>query len=392
MRYNIAFISSDTRQAERLQAALSADCAVLTVDPRKEDRDIAIRNLAPHAIVMDMRAPMGASSVVDRMTALRRQFADRPLIALGDEMSAQLILASFRAGVDDFLDGEASDGQIRDSIMARLRERAATAGPTGLASLVSVLSPAVSEEDCDLALNIAAVIAQAGNDRRVLLLDLSLPASPARTALGLDFNFTVNAAIREMARLDRTFLDSALARDKLTGLQVLPLSDGDGKGEPPAIKDLSLLLQILRANFDTLIVYWGPFSAQAVRAGADADHLIVCCNQRFSSVRNAKTFITELRSRQAVEPVLAIHQFDTGLVPSPEEIQSATGASSTLVLRASWQTLAMAHNRGRPLVLGEPNAYGHVLRTRLAADGLLPRQEMSNSTARLLHWLRRATG
>ena len=56
--------------------------------------------------------------------------------------------------------------------------------------------------------------------------------------------------------------------DSDTGLRVIPLADGDAKTEMPAVKDLAMLLQILRANFDAVVVYWGPFSHQALRAGA----------------------------------------------------------------------------------------------------------------------------
>jgi len=307
------------------------------------------------------------------------------LIAIGDEMSAQVILAAFRAGVDDFVDRDASDGELRNAVLSRLHNR--TKASDGAASMVNVLSPAPSDEDCDLALNIASMIAASSGERRVLLLDLSLPVTPARTALGLEFSFTLSAALRDMARLDRTFLDSALARAGDTGLYVLPLTDDENDAALPAPRDLVVLLQILRSLFDTIVVHWGAFSRQAVRAGAVEGAVFVGCNQRFSSVRNVKSFLAILRATDIAAPVLAIHQFDANLVPSAADIAEATGASRSLVLRAGWNTLALAHNRGRPLGLMPPSPYGDALRLCLAEAGLLPRSSSENTTGKLLQWL-----
>jgi hypothetical protein len=88
--------------------------------------------------------------------------------------------------------------------------------------------------------------------------------------------------------------------------------------------------------------------------------------------------------------VLAIHLLDPALTPSPREIAEAAGAQKSLILRAGWSQLAAAHNRGRPLGLSGPSAYGEALRAFLLERDLLPRRSAANATTRLLHWLNRA--
>jgi len=388
MHHNLLFLSGDAKLVERLEAALSADCAVMAVDPRGQDSAAVAARFRPLAVIIDTGAHSGAKTILERMAAVRTQFPDLPLIAIGDEMSAQLILAAFRAGVDDFIDRDAADGEIRNAVMSRLRGKDAH---DGAGILVSVLSPAPSNEDADLALNIASLLAAASRERRVLLLDLSLPVTPAHTALGLEFTFTLTAALRDMARLDRAFLDSALARTENTGLYVLPLTDDENDSALPQPRDLTVLLQILRSLFDAVVVHWGAFSRQAVRAGAVGGTILVGCDQRFSSVRNAKSFFQNLRAAElGSEPILAVHHLDAGMMPSPGDIVEAVGARASLVLRASWNTLALAHNRGRPLALMPPSPYGDALRMRLAELGLMPQAEPGNVAGKLLHWINRA--
>lgn len=383
MRHTLAFLSADARLIQRLQDALGADCAVMAVDPRQADGEAAVRRLNPQAIVMDAGAPAGAQTVLERICDIKAAFPGVALIAIGDEMSAQLILASFRAGAEDFIDRDASDAEIRASILARLRQQGG--GRDGKAALISVLSPSPCDEDADLALNIASVIADTHRDHRTLLLDLSLPVSPARTALGLDFRFNAGAAIRDVARLDRTFLDSACARVPETGLYVLPLAGDDADGVLPQPRDLAMLVPMLRALFDTVVVCWGAFSRQAA---AGSGHAFVCCNQRFSSIRNAKAFLAGIKS-EAAAPTLAIHELNAHIVPSSQDIQDAVGAPRALVLRTSWSRLTNAHNQGRPLALGEPGPYSDALRFHLAEAGLLPRAASDHPTLKLLNWLRR---
>jgi pilus assembly protein CpaE len=386
MRLNLLLISGDPQLGERLQRAVTEDCVVMTVDLRTESVDALIARFVPTGIVIDASTHAGTRTVLEHITSLRSQFAHLPLVAIGDEMSAQLILTAFRAGIDDFLDRDASDSQIRNTILTLLREKGAKTA-NAAAALVSIMSPMPCEEDSDLALNIACLIAT-DVSKRVLLLDMSLPSSPVRTALGLELSFTISAAIRDMPRLDSTFLDSALSRDVRTGLWVLPLAAEFAQSVPPDTHQLAVLLQIMKSLFDAIVISWGPFSRQAIEVGI-ATHNLVCCNQRFSSVRNAKSFLTELQIKApALSPMLVIHQLDDDLVPSADNIVEATAAKTSLTLRANWEAMALAHNRGRPLGLSAPSPYTDALRTYLAEQGLMATATTDNPTLKLLHWLR----
>jgi pilus assembly protein CpaE len=389
MRHNLLFLCGDAKLIERLETALADDGAVMALDPRTGGSDDLAARFKPDAVVIDAGAHSGAKTMLERMTAVRARFPALPLIAIGDEMSAQLILTAFRAGVDDFVDRDASDAEIRNMILSRIREK--STGGTGGAPVaqVNILSPAPSDEDADLALNIASLMAAAG--RRALLLDLSLPVTPIRASLGLEAGFTVMAALRDVARLDRTFLDAALARAPDTGLYLLPLADEDTDAVLPAPRDLAVLLQVLGTLFDSVVIHWGAFSRPALRAGTVQGAVFLGCNQRFASIRNAKSFLAHLHTAQlGIEPVLVIHQLDANLVPSPGEIIAATGARHSFTLRANWSALALAHNRGRPLGLAGPSSYSDALRTHLAGTGLLPQAPAEPVTVKLLHWLNRA--
>lgn len=398
MSFNLLLMSGDAKLTTRLQAALEGECTLMTADPRAEDGQSLARRFDPDGVIVDGGAHTGARTVLESIAALREQFASLPLIVIGDEMSAQMILSSFRAGANDFLDRESSDAELRSSILARLRRSAVQSAHQGGSQLIDILSPSPSDEDYDFALNMASLIALDGADRRVLLLDFSLPASPARVALGVELGFAIPDAIRDIARLDRTFLDSALARAPGSGLYILPLAE-EAAGAPglPALRDVMVLLQILRSLFDVVVIFWGAFSRQAALGGLSGDNrrLYLCCNQRFASVRNARNLLGDLRAADAsqADPVLVIHQGAANLMPAPDDVLRAVGGSQQLVLRAAPAALIQAQNSGVPLSLSGPSAYGDALRLHLAGAGLLPCAQPDKARALdLLHWLRRAKG
>jgi Flp pilus assembly CpaE family ATPase len=394
MRYNLVFISADDRLVERLRKALSADCAIMPADPRHGTGRDSVERLEADGIIVDAGGHTGARTALEAIEAVRMRFPDLPLIAVGDEMSAQMILASFRAGVDDFLDREASDAEIHAAILARLRDHAAKQGARASSIRFEILSPGPGDEDYDLALNLATMLACEDRSRRILLLDLSLPASPLRLALGVEPTLTVAQAIRDVHRLDRAFFDSALARSQESGLYILPLADeSESRVAFPALDDLSVLLQILRAMFDAVVVFWGPFSRQAMMVGAGGDRrrMLLCCNQRFSSVRNARLLLAELNADGPAgrDVVLAVHLLAPDLAPGAKDIARAVGADRFIALRTSWVALAHAHNQGRPLSLQGPSPYADALEAFLVSEGLL-RARAGAQASRLLHWLWKA--
>lgn len=393
MRYNLAFISGDGRLIERLQTALSTDCAVMPVDPRHEGGLSLARRLEPNGIIVDAGAHPGARTVLESIAAIRTLFPELPLIAIGDEMSAQMILASFRAGVDDFLDRDSSDAEVRSAILTRLRDHAAKRGEGNSSFHFDILSSGPCDEDFDLALNLATMLATEDKSRRVMLLDLSLPASPLRSALGVETSLSVPQAIREMHRMDHAFFDTALAQSRESGVYLLPLADDSGDMPAlPALNDLSILLQVLRAMFDAVVIFWGPFSRQVLASGGSARRrTLLCCNQRFSSIRNAKALLGELNAGGigAGDVVLAVHLLAPNMAPGAEDIVRAIGAERSLLLTTSWTALAQAHNRGRPLSLRGESPYTSAVRAFLVSEGLL-QARAGTRAIRLMHWLRKA--
>ena len=340
MSARLLLVSADTGIARAVRGALASAASLLQIRELAGEDAAVGEKFQPSMVLIDSAAGVGGA--FERIAAAKRQFPAVPVVAMGNEMSAQLVLAAMRAGADDFLDREAAPDEWQAVLEKGLRK--APSGAPGRAGMIAILSGWPSEQDQDFALNLAVRAARRKPEAMTLYLDLAQPASQAGIALGLELKFGVADALREIARLDREFLESAAARCPRSGLYVMaPAGGGALDGE-----NLPALLQILRGIFDRIVINLGAYS-YTLPVIAEAEYFL-CCNPRFSSIRAAADLLRRLDGK--ISPRLVIHDLAPGRAPRPADIRKALGLGESIDLEAGWDELALHLNEAKPLALG----------------------------------------
>lgn len=393
--HRILLVSGDIDLIEQVKRALETTSTVMAADPAVDDVQEVAGQFRPEGILVDSNVRMGARTAFERLAAVREWLPELPMIVIGNEAGAQLILTAMRAGAQDFIDRDAADDDMR-TVVARHIASGRPRSPSQ-SRILTVLSAGAGEEDGDFALNLGVSIAAARPREGVLLVDLALPASNAAISLGLDLSFRVKEAIREMSRLDRALLDSALARCPRSGLYVLPLAlHGDAETWSVNVHDLRALLEICQSLYDVVIVSSGPFSRQEELLGLPAGDALffLPCNQRFTSIKGAAELLRVIRQVRAndTEPVLVVHEFAPGMAPDVAGISSAVGTARAVELPVRWRELAESVNRGEPLAL-TPSRYAEALSGHLQNLGLIPHAAIEAERAQPLKlWARKLLG
>jgi Flp pilus assembly CpaE family ATPase len=350
MSVRLLLVSADTAVADTVRAALDSAASLMTID-QLGDRPRA--GFEPSVVVIDSDVRSGVQTAFEKIEAARRMFPVVPIIVLGNEMSAQLVLVALRAGADEFVDRAADAEHLRLVI----GERLATSQDTPLAArakIAAVLSCLPCDQDQDFALNLAVRAAKRTPGEMTLYVDLSVPVSQAGICLGVDASFGVPDAVREVARIDRALLESALARHAESGLYVMPYC-ADPNAEVPALDsaDFGALLQVLRGICGAIVVGYGPFSRE--RALLDVvqpnARLFLCCNQRFSSIRRAGEILEWLGKSGLGLPEVVVHALTPSLTPTASDVARALKIANTIDLDASWDELAESLNTAKPLAL-----------------------------------------
>ena len=391
--HRIFLISAESELIDNFKRALDSIATVMSADPIAANVVEAAKQFQPDLVVVDSDVHTGPQTTFERLSLIRTWFADLPVIVVGNEMGAQLILTSMRAGAQDFVDRDASDRELRSVVMRHL-EATPVSTSSEKGRLVCILSPVPGDESRDLHINIATAIAAQRRDN-VILVDLSLPASEAGIALNLDLSFRVGDAVKDIARLDRALLNGALARCPRTGLYVLPLSCyGDHDSWAVDMQDLRALLQMLQSLYEVVVINYGPFSRHEdlitlPDAGAT---FFLSCNQRFTSIKAAGDMMRAIATLRpnGQAPVLAVHELAPRLTPLFEDIVTALSPEKAVRLPVRWGQLANSVNRGVPLSLAGPSPYLDELTRALASENLLAQNAMpASEEVPLRHLMRR---
>lgn len=388
MSARLLLISSDQAVGKSVRAAIDRVTSLIEIDHLRDGDDDIGEKYRPDGILIDSNVRNGVQTAFERIADAKRKFPKVPVIVLGNEMSAQLVLAALRAGADDFLDRDAGADQMRQAIQGCLSKVGESERPSR-AKIAAILSALPSEQDQDFALNLALRAAKRSPDEMTLYIDLSVPATQAGIALGVELDFGVSHAIREVARVDKALLESALARDPNSGLYVMPLCTDFGADTPPLeAASFSALLQVLRGICGVIVINYGLFSRQKallemIQPGA---RFFVCCNQRLPSVRGANDLLRWFSENALGVPEIVVHELAPGHTPSPADIRNALKIADSIDLREDWDELAESVNQGKPLAFST-GKYGRGIDACLARLGIAPEAEPSFAT-RLRGWMR----
>jgi pilus assembly protein CpaE len=388
-------VSSDATLIQTVKAALNTVASMLQVDHLSGNEERLQSQFQPSGIIVDSDARSGVHTAFERIAEARRQFPALPVIAMGNEMSAQLVLAALRAGANDFIDRDSGTEQMRHAIQACLSHHGEPQRHSR-SRIAGVLSSLPSEQDQDFALNLAIRAAKQVSSDMVLYIDLSLPVTQAGVALELEMKFAVPDAVREMSRLDKSLLESAVARDPRSGLYVMPLSGALRIDNAPLeAESFEALLQVLQTIFDVIVIGYGPFSRQMalLEMAMPVGHFFLCCNQRFSSIQAASDFISWFAGLEnATVPDIVVHEMAPGLIPAPADICKALRIPRSINVAGSWSQLAEQLNNGTPAAFAAASPYCQALDACLARMGGLAVAPDRGIAARLRDWLKVLSG
>src|SRR3569623_547787 len=99
--HRIFLISAESELVDNFKRALDSIATVMSADPIAANVVEAAKQFQPDLVVVDSDVHTGPQTTFERLSLIRTWFADLPVSVVGNEMGAQLILTSMRAGAQD---------------------------------------------------------------------------------------------------------------------------------------------------------------------------------------------------------------------------------------------------------------------------------------------------
>jgi pilus assembly protein CpaE len=323
------------------------------------------------ALIVDLTGDL--EGALKAMEKVKQAAPDVYVIASNYNADGETIMASLRAGCNDFLVQPVKRSEFRD-VMARLERtpRRAASGGSRLGKIYSFLGAKGGVGTTTVAVNFASALAQ--QKQQTVLVDLDFTANECAMHLGMNPQHSLEEIGDNLSRMDQALFEGFVTRDP-TGLYLAGPPDQAEHhirfNEPMFREFASFLVE----KYEAVVIDAGRWlSDEMVLAALQSSSIVfLVLNQRFPAIRNAQRYIAALMR-------LGFHQDQLKIVvneyqkkpdanlASLEQIRQTLNQPVFANLPASPGALA-AVNRGRPIVAGERGSGGELERAfRAFAD------------------------
>jgi len=222
------------------------------------------------------------------------------------ELTARVLQAALRAGIDDVVAASAEDDELLSAISrasARVESRVpATVAPViepvadvARGRLITVFCTKGGAGKSVVATNLAVALARR-TIQPVVLVDADLQFGDVALMLQLQPVHTISEAVHAGDRLDGTLLESLLLRDQGSGLYVLAAPTESGAADAIGRNDLVRILDILRARCAYVVVDTSSNFAEISLAALEvADDILVLAGLDVMSLKSARVGLQTMR-------------------------------------------------------------------------------------------------
>ncbi|HCW0466054.1 TPA: type 4b pilus Flp biogenesis protein TadZ [Pseudomonas aeruginosa] len=389
MNQNFVALTQHPGELDWLQNSLASAGQVVPAGSASLEELLALLDVTAAGVLF---ISLGKSNLVSQGALVEGLVSARPMlsvVAIGDGLDNQLVLAAMRAGARDFITYGARASELT-GLIRRLGGRLPSV-PVSAARQGELLTLVSARPDADgafVALHLAKAL-QEQTPNQVLLLDVGQPTGEALAILGLDSAFTFSDALRNLRRLDQTLIDSAFTRLD-SGLRILSLTDETGVLERVTTAELYLLLGNLRGAFSHVVVNLtglpeGELSNQLL---VQANRVLWMVDQSVPSCKKGLERLRRLRERNLPLPSieLLIERYLPNVAPDQQALSRMFDLDLFGVLPLSPESRLRAKNLGKSLFEVAPRD-PLAAKLRQLADSLCVTRGERRS---LLSWLGRA--
>jgi len=304
------------------------------------------------ALIVDLVAD--PETALKSLEKIKQAAPDVYVIASNYHADAETVIASVRAGANDFLMQPLKRSDFRD-VMARLERTPKRSAPVAsrLGKIYSFLGVKGGVGTTTLAVNFAGVLAQ--RKHQTVLIDLDFAANECAMQLGVSPSHTIEDVGENLARLDQSLFEGFVTRDPLGFSLVSPVDQVERRPQftEPMFRELA---DFLVERYEAVVVDAGRSLTDEVALASlfSSSAVFLVMTQRFPAVRNAQRYIAGLMrlgfNQDQIKVVVNQYQKkpDANLA-TLDQIKQTLNTPVFYGIPPSPAALAAIH-RGRPIV------------------------------------------
>lgn len=207
-----------------------------------------VQSATPDVVLVDIPQD-NATSALRCMELVRQELPETATIVVGTLAQPQVIVNSMRAGACEFLERPTTTASLLEAFVRLSAVKRATPREENRAKIFTVLNAKGGSGATTVAVNLALALQSAHGN--VGLVDIAL-LGHAALHLNLKPSFTIEDAVRNLHRLDRSLLESFMTRHD-GGLQLLA-GNNSLLAVEPSTAEFARLLDMLGGQFRYVVV------------------------------------------------------------------------------------------------------------------------------------------
>jgi pilus assembly protein CpaE len=209
-------------------------------------------------------------------------------------LEPEVLLQALRAGVKEFLSQPIQREEVRTGLL-KFKERRSVPHQTGVekkrGKILHFISSKGGVGTTTIAVNLAASLSESNGSFSVALIDMNLPFGQIPVFLNMESSFNWGEVMRNISRVDETFLMGVLSRHR-SGIYVLPSPSilEDVNVETPEM--IEKLLGLMRNLFDFILVDGGQrLDNVSLRILEMSDTIFMVTHLNLPCLANAKRLL-----------------------------------------------------------------------------------------------------
>jgi len=304
----------------------------------------------PPLIILELNEDRGKTFA--HIQSIRAASPSTEILLTAPHTESEVLLEALRAGVKEFIPQPINRAELEEALVRfKERHKGRTPETAKRGKLLTLIGSKGSVGTTTIAVNLAISLCEVDESKSVVLVDLNPQFGDAALFLDMEPTHTMGDIAKNVARLDETFLMSALSKH-VSGLHVLP--------SVHAIEDIGLLtpeavertLELLQTMFDYIIIDSGDSLADTTLAALNlSSSVYLVCNLTLPVLRNSKRLVDILMHlNYPVDNIhIAVNRYEKHTEVSIKDMEEVLGRKAAWMIPNDYTATMNAINKGQPL-------------------------------------------
>ncbi len=317
-----------------------------------------IQDVHAEVVLVDID-PQAEHRALSTLELLHSVTSDIALFAIGEMNRPATIVASMRAGANEYLERTLSSDAMAEALGRFSASRVKARAAAGRARVFTVANAKGGSGATTVAVNTAVSLQESHG--KVLLVDFA-PLGHCALHLNVRPAFGVFDALQSLHRIDTSLLEGLMTECK-GGLQLLAAPPQPATLEPTAA-ELARLFDLLVSHFTYVVVDCSGRVDKIARLLCELSNAVLLVAQTdvvsLWSAGRIRPFLEEGASRDRVRLVLNRYKRIPGF--SDEDLEKATDCRLLWKLPNNYQATAPAIDKGSPVAFQDSSDIGRSFR------------------------------